>query len=176
MLTDQPRDFHPYVLEISISAGGIPKRPQRFARALRTGLVGDGRHHVKHIRADRALSIWDYEILRQLVREGFSLTPGAAGENLTVVGLDVQHLRPGTLLASVNVLIRLEQPRKPCYVLDAIDPRLKDALVGRCGYMASVLHEGTLWPGKPIEVVRVVQHDGDEPTQNETKCASGLIA
>jgi MOSC domain-containing protein YiiM len=79
--------------------------------------------------------------------------PGAAGENLTVADLDVQSLPPGTLLYLGDVVLKLEQPRKPCYVLDAIDPRLKDAIVGRCGYMASVLKEGTIRPGMPIRVL-----------------------
>jgi len=149
----QRNRFDPYVLAVSISPGGIPKQPQRRARALKAGLAGDARNHTKHIRPDRALSIWDYEILEHLVREGFPLTPGAAGENLTVVGLDVQQMQPGTQLQVGDVLIRLEQPRKPCYVLDAIDPRLKEVIVGRCGYMASVIREGTICPGMTIGLV-----------------------
>ena len=143
----------PYVLAVNISPGGIPKWPQPFASARKEGLVGDGRNHSKHIRPDRALSIWDYESLQQLTAEGFALSPGAAGENLTVVGLHVQQLAPGTLLKIGDVVARLEQPRKPCYVLDAIDPRLKDEIVGRCGYMASVLREGVIRPGMAIEVI-----------------------
>jgi MOSC domain-containing protein YiiM len=143
----------PYVLAVSISPGGIPKRPQPFASARKEGLVGDGRNHAKHIRFDRALSIWDYEILQQMIAEGFALSPGAAGENLTVLGLNVQQLAAGTMLKIGDVVARLEQPRKPCYVLDVIDPRLKDEIVGRCGYMASVLREGVIRPGMPIEVI-----------------------
>jgi len=51
-----------------------------------------------------------------------------------------------------EVSIRLEEPRKPCFVLDTIDPKLKDDIVGRSGYMASVVEEGELTPGTPIEV------------------------
>ena len=108
------------------------------ARVSSDGLQGDGRNHAKHIRPDRAISLWDHENLQQLVAEGFQLTPGAAGENFTVSGLNVQQMPPGTLLRIGDVVLKLEQPRKPCYVLDAIDPRLKDVIVGRCGYMASV--------------------------------------
>ena len=140
------------VLAVCISSGGIPKQPQALAEASKDGLVGDGRNHAKHIRPDRAISLFDWEILQQLVREGFPLVPGAAGENLTVAGLNVQNLPPGTLLQIGEATLRLEQPRKPCYVLDAIDPRLKEAIVGRCGYMASVVHEGTLRPQMAIEV------------------------
>ena len=139
------------VVAVSISAGGIPKRPIPLGVVLRNGIVGDGRHHAKHVRPDRAVSLFDQEILEQLVEEGFPLVPGAAGENLTVARLDVQNLEPGTLLAIGEVILRLEQPRKPCYVLDAVDPRLKEAIVGRCGYMASVVREGCIEPGMRVD-------------------------
>jgi MOSC domain-containing protein YiiM len=142
----------PRLVAVSVSAGGIPKRPLDCVRVTLEGLAGDGRNHAKHVRPDRAISLFDLEILEQLVAEGFALAPGTAGENLTVAGLHVQNLPPGTLLQIGDVVLKLQQPRKPCYVLDAIDPRLKDAIVGRCGYMASVLQPGTLAPQMPIAV------------------------
>ena len=141
------------VLAVSISEGGIPKRPVSSATVARTGIVGDGRNHAKHIRLDRAISLIDLEILEQLGQEGFALEPGAAGENLTVVGLGVQNMSPGTVLQIGDVLLKLEQPRKPCYVLDSISPQLKTAIIGRCGYMASVLSEGHVRPGSTVSVV-----------------------
>ena len=114
------------------------------------GLVGDGHAHEKHNGPDRALSLLDLEVLDQLRDEGFDLQPGMLGENLTAAGLAVQGMAPGTLLAIGEVVLRLEQPRKPCYVLDSIDPRLKEVLVGRCGYMASVVRCGTIQPGMEI--------------------------
>jgi MOSC domain-containing protein YiiM len=96
----------------------------------------------------------DLEILQQLQAEGYRVEPGAIGENLTFVGVDVQSLPNGTRLAiGDEVLIRLEQPRKPCYVLDPIDPKLKDVVVGRCGFMASVERGGTIRPGMSVRVV-----------------------
>ena len=67
----------PRVLTVSISAGGIPKRPIAACMATRDGLAGDGRNHAKHSRPDRAVSLFDVEILEQLVAEGFPLSPGA---------------------------------------------------------------------------------------------------
>lgn len=138
------------VVAVSISPGGIPKRPITAGCVDAEGIAGDGRAHPKHKRPDRAVSLFDIEVLRQLVAEGFPLTPGAAGENLTVENLRVQQMEPGTLLEIGNVLLRLEMPRKPCYVLDAIDPQLQYAIVGRCGYLASVVRGGTLRPGMTI--------------------------
>ena len=152
-MPDHVLDTHPFVLAVNVSSGGIPKCPQEVVHVLASGLAGDGRNHAKHIRPDRAVSLWDVEVLQQLVAEGFPLTPGKAGENLTVASLHVQQMAVGTLLKIGNVVLRLEQPRKPCYVLDAIDPRLKDAMIDRCGYMASVLSEGLIRPGMVVEII-----------------------
>jgi MOSC domain-containing protein YiiM len=155
----------PQVVAVNISSGGIPKHPVPLGIVVRAGLVGDGRNHAKHIRPDRAISLFDIEVLDQLVQEGFPLTPGAAGENLTVTGLHVQELPPGTLLEIDGVVLRLEQPRKPCYVLDAIDPRLKEAIVGRCGYMASVVSVGLVRPGTAITVLGAEVKAHERPTE-----------
>ena len=80
------------------------------------------------------------------------MRPGSAGENLTVAGLHVQSLPSGTRLRIGEVVLQLEEPRKPCYVLDAIDERLKEAIVGRCGYLASVIQPGVLCPAVEIEI------------------------
>jgi molybdopterin adenylyltransferase len=112
--------------------------------------MGDGHAHEKHNRLDRALSLLDLEIVERLRDEGFDLVAGTLGENLSVANLSVQQMRPGTLLSIGDVVLKLEQPRKPCYVLDRIDPRLKDVLIGRCGYMASVVQGGMIRPGMEI--------------------------
>lgn len=143
----------PRVIAVCRSAGGVPKLPMDEAQVVVDGIVGDLHAHAKHNRPDRALSLLDLEVLEELVAEGFALAPGVAGENLTLAGLHVQKLAPGTLLAIGDVVVRLEQPRKPCYVLDAIHPQLKEATVGRCGFMASVVRGGTIRPGMDIQVL-----------------------
>jgi MOSC domain-containing protein YiiM len=148
------------LIAVCVSAGGIPKQSASCARITAKGLVGDEHDHAKHNRPDRAVSLFDWELLTQFRTEGFPLYPGAIGENLTVAGIHVQRLPPGTLLEIGDVLLRLEQPRKPCYVLDAIDPSLKDVIVGRCGYMASVVHEGVIDTSMPVRVLT----NGSTPT------------
>lgn len=151
-----------YLVAVCTSGGGVPKRPLPTALVTEIGIDGDVHAHAKHNRPDRAISILDLEVMRDLVDEGFPLDPGTAGENLTVAGLGVQDLPSGTLLEIGDVVVRLESPRKPCYVLDAIDPRLKEAIVGRCGYMASVVRPGTLRPGLPIHCRRDAHKFNDE--------------
>ncbi len=141
------------LIAVCASAGGIPKQPLNSARVTAAGLVGDGHAHAKHIRPDRAVSLFDIEILDQLRREGFPLFPGAIGENLTVQGLHVQRLQPGGVLRIGDVRLKLELPRKPCYVLDGISPCLQDVIVGRCGYLASVMTGGLIEPGMQIQIL-----------------------
>ena len=143
-------DPSPRVVAVCISAGGVPKLPIRRGTITASGVQGDAHAHAKHIRPDRAISILDVEIIRQLNAEGFAIRPGTSGENLSVEGLHVQQMQPGDLLRIGQVVLRLEEPRKPCFVLDAIDPRLKHEIVGRCGYMASVVRGGTIRPGMTI--------------------------
>jgi MOSC domain-containing protein YiiM len=138
------------LIAVCVSPGSIPKRMVSVVRVTRDGLAGDGHAHAKHNRPERAVSLFDLEILTQLQKEGFPLYPGAIGENLTVAGLHVQRLPPGALLEIGDVLLRLEDPRKPCYVLDAINPSLKDVIAGRCGYMASVVRGGIIRPGLDV--------------------------
>jgi MOSC domain-containing protein YiiM len=141
------------LVAVCVSRGSIPKQTMAAVPVTMEGLEGDGHAHAKHNRPDRAISLFDLEILTQLQKEGFPLYPGAIGENLTVVGLHVQRLPPGTLLKIGDVLLQLVEPRKPCYVLDAINPCLKDVIVGRCGYMASVVQGGIVEPGMEIVIV-----------------------
>ncbi|MGE0760540.1 MAG: MOSC domain-containing protein [Pirellulaceae bacterium] len=152
------------VIAVCSSPGGIPKLPLEEAAVDLRGIQGDGHSHAKHDRPDRALSLFDLEVLRALVAEGFPLQPGTAGENITVEGLHVQGLPPGTLLKMGDVVMRLEQPRKPCYVLDAVHPDLQRAIVGRCGYLASVIRPGCIRPGMAIAAFLPGSNDVDEVT------------
>jgi len=143
------------VLAVNVSRGGLPKRPVGTARVDMNGLCGDGHEHEKHCRPDRAVSIQDIELLDEIRLEGFPVAPGLMGENLTVRGLGVQTLSPGDrLVFTGGPVLELTQARKPCYVLDQIDPKLKEIVVGRCGFLARVVQPGDLQPGQSITVER----------------------
>lgn len=142
------------IISINVSPGGIPKLPVAQAYIGTASLEGDGRAHVKHAVPDRAVSLIDDEILQQLIDEGYAVYPGAMGENLTLRNVHVQQLSPGTRLClGETVVIELVEPRKPCFVLDAIHPRLMKVVDGRCGYLARVLREGTIHTGAHVAVV-----------------------
>jgi MOSC domain-containing protein YiiM len=147
------------VISINISSGGIPKRPVERAEVTFAGLAGDAHDHEKHNTLLQAISIIDVEDLEDLAGEGFNVVSGATGENITVRGLNVDTLQIGDRLrfcGSSAVELELTKVRQPCYVLDAIDPRLKKAIVGRCGFLAKVIHPGELQVGETIEILPAV--------------------
>jgi MOSC domain-containing protein YiiM len=144
----------PLVISVNISSGGIPKTPVGEAEVTTRGLRDDVHNHDKHNTPQQALSILDEEDLDDLRAEGFAVSPGATGENLTVRGLNIDARAVGDrLVFSSGVEIELTKVRKPCYVLDAIDPQLKEVIVGRCGFLAKVIRTGTIRPHETIEIV-----------------------
>ena len=144
----------PEVIAINISSGGIPKKSVLSIKVTTAGLEGDGHHHEKHRSPFQAVCLQDVEKLEELSREGYSLSCGVTGENLTVRHLNVNQLSVGTLLKFSNgVVMELTKVRKPCYVLDAIHPKLKEDIVGRCGMYAKVLREGMIRIDETIDVV-----------------------
>ncbi len=142
------------IVAINVSSGGIPKISRPSSRVDVAGLQDDGHNHEKHRTPFQAVCLQDIEKLEELNREGYSLSPGTTGENLTVEGLNVNALPLGTMLEFSNgVVLELTKVRKPCYVLDAINPRLKEDIIGRCGTYAKVLREGTFTQGETIAVI-----------------------
>lgn len=142
------------IVSINISGGGIPKWPVDAARVTSSGLEGDGHNHAKHYRPEQAVSLQDIERLAELRHEGYQLHCGATGENISVAHLNVNSLPLGTILNfSGGVQLEITKVRHPCYVLDAIHPRLKESIIGRCGMYAKVVKEGILRAGERIEIV-----------------------
>jgi MOSC domain-containing protein YiiM len=148
------------VTSINVSKGGIPKFPVSSSLILKGGLQGDGHNHAKHYRPEQAVSLQDVETLQQLNREGYALAAGATGENVNVRRVNINALAVGSILEfSGGVMIEITRKRPPCYVLDAIDPQLKNDILGRCGAYAKVLREGVLAVGETITVKEPVLHD-----------------
>ncbi|MFH1276875.1 MAG: MOSC domain-containing protein [Candidatus Eisenbacteria bacterium] len=144
----------PRVLAVCVSPGGIPKIPVDRAVVGEEGLAGDGRDHEKHRKPSRAVLIQDEELLSELRADGYEVSWGSLGENLTVRDLHVQRMEAGRRLRfSGGLELELTEPRRPCYVLDAIDPKLKEVVVGRCGFMTRVVKPGVIRPGETIEAV-----------------------
>lgn len=106
---------HGRVAGIHVSDGGVPKMPVESVAIGWRGLEGDrqaSRRH--HGRLWQAVSLWSAESIAALVREGHPIFPGAAGENLTVAGVDWGSLRPGTRLQVGEAVLEITLPALPC--------------------------------------------------------------
>jgi MOSC domain-containing protein YiiM len=107
-MTEAGRPPYPHVHQINVSDGGVPKKPVLEARITKTGLEGDRqRNRQVHGGTDRAVCLFSLEMIERLQDEGHSLEPGSLGENLTLAGLEWDHVEPGVEL-TIGPRVRLE--------------------------------------------------------------------
>lgn len=103
------------VAQVSASDGGVPKAPVLVAEVGRRGLLGDRQANRKHHgRPFQALCLWSSEVIDALVAEGHPVRAGAAGENITVRGIDWSTLRPGVRLLVGDVSCEISAWAVPC--------------------------------------------------------------
>lgn len=161
------------VVQVSAGPGGVPKPAVSGARLAPDGLVGDrqaDRRH--HGRPSQAVCLWSAEVIDDLRAEGHHVTPGAAGENLTVAGLDWAELRAGVRLAIGErvdgaaggatggaAVVELTGWTEPCSKLahlfvDSTFRRIDhDRHPGWARAYAAVVRGGELRPGDRVTVV-----------------------
>lgn len=146
------------VAQLNTSNGGVPKEPVLAADVGRRGLLGDRQANRKHHgRPFQALCLWSSEVIDALVAEGHPVHPGAAGENVTVQGIDWSTLRPGVRLLVGQVSCEISAWATPCRKndqwftgrSDRIDHELHP---GWSRAYAWVLEPGTITTGDPVIV------------------------
>jgi MOSC domain-containing protein YiiM len=155
------------VLQINVSPGGVPKRPIPAGVVTPLGITGDGHAHPQiHGGPRKAILLITSEGLDELKEQGFAVYHGALGENLTIGGLDRRSVRIGQRYRIGDILIEITKVRAPCETLNAYpgiqkaiyDPDVKagnpaSPLWGLSGFYASVLREGRIQPGAPIQLL-----------------------
>jgi len=156
------------ILQLNISAGGVPKRPipQGFITPL--GVEGDTHAHpALHGGERQAILIIASETIEELVARGYPVFAGALGENLTTRGLAIRDLRIGDQLRAGGARLEITKPRGPCATLDVYGATLKNEIYdqrvqqldhtsprwGMSGFYAAVLQPGPVGPGDIIAVV-----------------------
>lgn len=153
------------VAAVNASEGGVPKQPLDMAVVGPGGLEGDhqrARQH--HGRPSQALSLWSADVIAALAAEGHPVAPGAAGENLTVAGLDWSALRPGVRLAvgddpSTAVVAELTWWAEPCRTISRCFADRKFSRIDHAHHpgwsraYAAVLRGGDVRPGDPVRVL-----------------------
>lgn len=141
------------------SGGGVPKAPVTSGSVGWRGLDGDRQAARKHHgRVWQALCLWSADVVDALAAEGHPVFPGAAGENVSVRGVDWAALRPGVRLRLGTVLAEVTVPALPCaknarWFVDGAFSRMhheRDRAVTR--WYALVIEPGTVVAGDPVRV------------------------
>ncbi|MGW0699048.1 MOSC domain-containing protein [Streptomyces sp. NPDC002867] len=150
-------------------------KPNRDSITLLAGLGVEGDVHagvtVKHrsrLAQDptrpnlRQVHLIHEELLAEVARSGFEVTPGDLGENVTTTGIDLLSLPVGTLLRlGTEAVVEVTGLRNPCLQIDAFQDGLLKQVVGRdesgavvrkAGIMGVVRTGGVVRPGDPIDV------------------------
>ncbi len=146
------------LVQVNVSAGGVPKLPVRAARITAAGVEGDRQREVTvHGGPHRAVSLLGIEAIRRVAAEGHPIAPGTTGENLTTSGFDVSALAPGTRLSiGAEVVLELGLPANPCRTIrhsfaDLRFGRLSTKVHAADSRMyARVIRAGVVRPGDAI--------------------------
>jgi len=143
------------LVQVNVSQGGMPKLPVLSARVTFSGIEGDRQRNLKyHGGPDRAVCIYSEELYAWLVEQGIDVSAGQIGENLTTRGLDLQKLSSGDRLrVGESCIIEITKVRVPCSQLRKWDADLPEMIVGRSGWVAKVIEEGTVRPGDPMHIL-----------------------
>lgn len=149
------------IAQISVSPGGVPKRPVPAARVTTRGLEGDDqRDREHHGGPDRALCLFSLDRIRALRAEGHPITPGSIGENLTIEGIDWTRVIPGTYLRlGAEVLAQVTSYTAPCFNITASFQDRRFSRVSQTRHpgdsrvYARVLREGGLASGDAVQIL-----------------------
>lgn len=150
------------VVAVNVSPGGVPKLPIAGAYVRDLGLDGDGHVSPKHGGLSKAVCLYSVEAIERIAAEGHQAFPGAYGENLTLAGLDMASLRTGDRLriGTGGPLLELTDNATPCakqarWFKEARIERISALLYPEdARWYASVVEEGPVAPGDPVEVIR----------------------
>ncbi|WP_405524351.1 MOSC domain-containing protein [Streptomyces canus] len=150
-------------------------KPNRDSVRLLAGLGVEGDVHagvtVKHrsrVAQDptrpnlRQVHLIHEELFAEVGEEGFKVTPGELGENITTRGIDLLGLPVGTLLyIGDSAVLEVTGLRNPCLQIDNFQDGPLKQVVGRdeagnivrkAGIMSIVREGGVVRPGDTIEM------------------------
>jgi MOSC domain-containing protein YiiM len=156
------------IVQINVSAGGLPKLPIPHATVRELGILGDDQRNKKyHGGPKQALLLIAAEVIDELAAEGWPLSYGSLGENLTTRGLDHRLWRPQQMFRVGGVVLALTKPRAPCVALNPYGPGIQERIYdkgvkqldfasphwGLSGFYASIIQSGDIATGDIIEEI-----------------------
>ena len=152
--------MHGVVVQVSISPGGVPKKPIEAGTVAELGIEGDGHRDKRHHGGpDRALCLWAIERIEALQAEGHPIFAGAAGENVTTRGIDWDRVVPGVQMRLGDVLCEVTGYASPCdnnaeWFKDREFVRMSQKVhPGWSRTYARIIEPGTIRPGDPVELL-----------------------
>jgi MOSC domain-containing protein YiiM len=125
------------------------REPMTLVRSANV-IEGQGLEGDKHAGGapDRQVLLADKEAL-----DAVNVQPGTIKENLTVEGLNVMELPPGSRLhLGASAVLEITKVCEPCFRMDEIREGLRQELVGRRGMVSRVVRGGSIQVGDPITV------------------------
>ena len=148
------------IVQVNVSTGGVPKLPRREAEVTALGIVGDGHDdRENHGGPERALCLFSLERIAAMAKEGHAIAPGAAGENVTIEGLDWDLVVPGGRLRLGPIVVEVTRYTTPCktnerWFMNGDFNRMHQNLhPGWSRVYARVIEPGTIRPGDPVELL-----------------------
>ena len=149
------------IVQISVSAGGVPKTRVPAARITRRGVDGDRQRATEHHGGpERAVCLYAHERILALASEGHAIAPGTIGENVTVEGVDWDLVGPGARLRlGSRVMLEITRYTSPCLNIRSGFTAGDYARVSQKQHpawsrvYARVLVEGTVREGDPVELL-----------------------
>ncbi|MBS1818879.1 MAG: MOSC domain-containing protein [Acidobacteria bacterium] len=110
----------------------------------------------------RQVHLLQAEVLDELNRNGFPITPGMLGENITTRGIDLLALPQGTRLhVGPTAIVEVTGLRNPCVQIENFHEGLLEAVlekqpggrvVRKTGVMSIVVADGEIAPGDTVRV------------------------
>jgi MOSC domain-containing protein YiiM len=145
---------------INVSGGGVPKRRVTGAQVSQLGLINDAQNDtIHHGGPERAVCVYSLERIRALQAEGHPIDVGTAGENVTVEGIDGDHVVPGVRLRlGKAVTLEVASFTTPCKTIresfiDGEFVRISHKLhPGWSRVYTRVLSEGEIHSGDSVEL------------------------
>ena len=128
----------------------------------KTGIEGDKQADLKsHGGVNKAVYVYSYKHYKywgELLKKDFSNDYGLIGENLTIDDFDEKEFFIGDELQISDVILKITQPRIPCYKL-GIKMNEKDFVnffinYGHLGMYMKVIKSGFIEKGDNIKLIR----------------------
>jgi MOSC domain-containing protein YiiM len=152
------------VASVNVSHGGVPKRPIPGGWVDRLGLEADAHEEPEPVHGglNQAISIYSLESIARVAADGHAAFPGAFGENLDLLGIELDAMRAGDRLhiGDSGLVLELTARAEPCQTIAHWFVERRIARISSkvnpadARWYASVVSEGRMAPGDRVEVVR----------------------